>query len=118
MKEYSAINLLNKAVEEMGDRGKQRDSPGGERSMGKAVDIFNTLTGHDLDEGEGWLFMIALKLSRSMNGVGVRADDYVDAAAYSALYGEWELKNATKSSGSNGEGRFGNVNQITNVHSD
>ena len=86
--------LLKTAVKEMNDRAVQRDSPLGERSMGRAVAAFNSLTGHSLTEGEGWLLLEVLKLARSTSHSGIpRMDDYVDAAAYSALRGEWELRN-------------------------
>jgi hypothetical protein len=83
-----AINFLEKAASEMKDRGSQRDKPEGERSMKTIVEVFNSLTGHLLTEAEGWEFMILLKLVRGRQG-SFRADDYVDAAAYSALLGEF-----------------------------
>lgn len=83
-----AYSFLEKAGSEMKDRASQRDnSPEGERSMASTVKAFNALTGHNLNESEGWEFMILLKLVRGRQG-SFREDDYVDAAAYSGLLGE------------------------------
>ena len=84
-----AADLLSSAKSALEDRGKERDKPNGERSMALAVDIFNAITGKDLTEGEGWEFMIALKLARSKQGE-FKEDDYIDLAGYAALLGECE----------------------------
>lgn len=73
-------------------RAALRDSPDGERAVETIVEMFNTLTGHELSEADGWKFLLLLKLVRSENGV-YHADDYVDLGAYSALLGECESKN-------------------------
>jgi hypothetical protein len=39
----TARDFLQRAIQTMNDRGKQYDSPGGERSMGKAVEAFNAI---------------------------------------------------------------------------
>ena len=83
----SAPDLLNQAAEAIGDRAAQRDMPQGERSMARTVAAFNALTGHDITERDGWLFMAALKASRATAGA-LRLDDYIDGAAYMALAGE------------------------------
>jgi len=96
-----AYLFLETAAKEMRDRATQRDvslgAPNstlgngtgqpGERSMASTVKAFNALTGHNLTESEGWEFMVLLKLVRGRQG-DFRMDDYVDAAAYSALLGE------------------------------
>lgn len=87
----TAQKILNIAVEEMRDRAKKRDSEEGERSMEKTVKMFNLLKGKDLSEEDGWLFMVCLKLVRGSQG-SYHPDDYVDAAAYSALQGEAAYK--------------------------
>jgi hypothetical protein len=48
---------------------------------------FNALTGHELSERDGWLFMVMLKAARATAG-GHNPDDYEDGAAYFALAGE------------------------------
>lgn len=97
-----AYTFLDTAAKEMKDRAAQRDvqnhtntGKSGERSMKSTVDAFNALTGHNLTEEEGWEFMILLKLVRGRQG-DFRADDYVDAAAYSALLGECASKTRNK----------------------
>ena len=79
-----APTLLIDAADAIENRASQRDKPDGERSMRCAVDTFNALTGQQLSEREGWIFMVALKLARAQSGKHTR-DDYVDGAAYLAL---------------------------------
>jgi len=88
-----ATDLLTEAADAMADRASTRDLPDGERSMARAVRTFHALTGHLLTEVEGWTFMAVLKLSRSQAGA-VHRDDFVDAAAYSALAGEAALRSS------------------------
>lgn len=86
-----AQTILETANSTLTQRAKLRDSTStGERSMAKAVAIFNAWqgdTGDHLTEEEGWRFMIALKQAR-MAGGRFHLDDYVDLASYSALLGE------------------------------
>lgn len=83
----TAPDLCNHAAFLMEERGKQRDSENGERSMARCVHAFNAMTGHQLSTEDGWLFMIYLKHSRMRAG-GFTQDDYEDAVAYEALMGE------------------------------
>ena len=83
----NAPDILIAAADCIGDRAEQRDQNDGERSMCKAVATFNQLTGHNLSEREGWVFMAVLKLARAQAGRHV-LDDYIDGAAYIALAGE------------------------------
>lgn len=89
MKHLNAPSVLEKAAAHMKDREKTYDSPGGERSMQKAVDMFNALLGGDrvLTTEQGWLFMAILKIVRTQQGA-FRADNYEDLAAYAALAAE------------------------------
>ena len=82
-----AQQFLKEGVATMDERGKDRDA-GEERSMGKTVRAFNALTGHDISERDGWLFMAVLKAARAATTPTGRVDDYVDGAAYFALAGE------------------------------
>lgn len=84
----SAPDLLRKAAEIMAERGKTYDSEGGERSMGKAVSAFNTITGRELTESEGWLLLQILKDVRQWSREGYHADSAEDCIAYSALKAE------------------------------
>lgn len=88
----SAPELLTKAASIMEERGKQYDQPGGERSMGKAVDAFNTITGQDLTEAEGWLLLQILKDVRLWQRAGYHQDSAEDCIAYAALKAEAKQK--------------------------
>jgi len=79
--------ILDTASNLLKERGKQRDSEEGERSMAATVKAFNALKGTTLSEVDGWQFMELLKISRSCQG-GHQPDDYIDGAAYAALAGE------------------------------
>ncbi len=83
----TAPYILGQARDHLSARAATYDAPGGERSMAKAVAIFNATTGRDLTALEGWRFMLALKLARSAQD-GYNPDDYEDLAAYAALAGE------------------------------
>ena len=85
--QVTAASMLTAALGHMEDRAKTYDAPGGERSMGKTVAAFNTITSHNLTEEQGWLFMEILKQVRSQQG-NYRADSYEDLVAYAALRGE------------------------------
>lgn len=84
----SASEILRAAAATIDQRGTERDQPGGERSMSRTVAAFNALTGHQLSERDGWLFMVALKAARATATPVGRPDDYLDGAAYFALAGE------------------------------
>lgn len=82
-----AHQILEAGLDHMKDRAATYDQPAGERSMGATVDAFRAITGHNLTEEQGWLFMGLLKMVRSQQG-GFRADNYEDLAAYAGLQGE------------------------------
>ena len=86
-KEMKAQDILEAAAGHMKDRAATYDKPEGERSMGATVEAFKAVTGHDLTEEQGWLFMALLKAVRSQQGA-YRSDSYEDGAAYFALAGE------------------------------
>lgn len=83
-----ATDLLNKAASHMADRAATYDKPDGERSMGRAVQAFNAITGRDLSEPEGWLLMQVLKDVRLFQRAGYHADSAEDCIAYAALKAE------------------------------
>ena len=83
-----AKDILCKGVSEMTAREDEYDAPGGERSMKATVAMFNAMVGSNLSEGQGWKFMVCLKLVRSEQGAKKKLDSYVDGAAYFALAGE------------------------------
>jgi hypothetical protein len=84
----TAIDLLNRAAAIMEERGRQYDKPEGERSMGKAVEAFNAITGQSLSEAEGWLLLQVLKDVRQWQRPGYHADSGEDCVAYAALKAE------------------------------
>ena len=84
-----ASQFLSKAATIMEERGKQYDKPEGERSMGRTVEAFNTITGHCLTEAEGWLLLQLLKDVRQWQRRGAyHADSAEDCIAYAALKAE------------------------------
>lgn len=84
----NAPELLIEAADTIANRAAERDSAEGERSMKRAVDMFNVWRGQHrhgaISEQEGWIFMVFLKLARAAEGKH-RRDDYIDGAAYIAL---------------------------------
>ena len=82
-------DVLHAAAKHMEDRAFVYDSPGGERSMEKTVDMFNNLMGGDryMTTEQGWMFMAILKMVRSQQGE-FKLDNYEDLAAYAALAAE------------------------------
>ena len=82
-----AAGFLNRASDEMKERAKTYDSKGGERSIHATVTAFNAVTGHNLTEQDGWLFMMLLKAVRA-NQNGYHEDSHTDMVAYAALLAE------------------------------
>ena len=87
----AAHGILQNAAAEMLDRAASRDTPEGERSMGRCVRAFNAMFGTELTETQGWQFMELLKMARSVGGE-FRLDDFTDGVAYAALAGESESR--------------------------
>lgn len=83
-----AAELLGRAARHLHDRASTYDKPEGERSMGRTVAAFNAITGRDLTESEGWLFMAVLKAVRGQTASVPHGDICEDLVAYSALYAE------------------------------
>lgn len=87
----TANNYLVWAASKLAERGTEYDRPAGERSMADTVAAFNALTGHNLSETEGWMFMGLLKFKRMLvsQAAGKHHDDSAgDAVAYAALAAE------------------------------
>lgn len=83
-----APELLGRAARHMHDRASTYDKPEGERSMGRAVAAFNAITGHTLNESEGWLLLQVLKDVRLFTRETYHADSAEDCIAYAALKAE------------------------------
>lgn len=86
-----ATDLALAAANTLDDRASERDTPEGERSMKRCVDIYKAWIGIDLTEEQGWQFMTALKMARSVQGKP-KDDDYIDRAGYAVLEGECALR--------------------------
>jgi len=84
----TARDFLQRAIKTMNDRGKRYDSPDVKRSMGKAVDAFNAITGRALTTSEGWLLLQILKDVRQYSGASYHEDSALDCVAYAALKAE------------------------------
>lgn len=85
--------ILSDAATTLKQRGIDYDGKGyqgGERSMEHTVEIFKAWTGIELSVENGWRFMMALKMARSMTGKP-KLDTYVDMAGYAGLLGEAHL---------------------------
>lgn len=82
-----APGILQAGIDAMAERAATRDMPTGERSMARAVAIFEAQSGVKLSEEQGWMFMVCLKQARAAQGK-FNLDDYIDMAAYAALAGE------------------------------
>ena len=102
-----AHDILEKAAAHMRDRAATYDKPEGERSMGKAVAVFNAFHGTTITEAQGWHFMQVLKDVRLFARPGTyHADSAEDAAAYAALKAEaLAIHQATVIAQLNGEPR-------------
>ena len=73
----NAHDILQAAAGHMRDRAATYDKPEGERSMGATVAAFRAVTGLEMTETQGWLFMALLKAVRSQQGA-YRADSFED----------------------------------------
>lgn len=92
----NAIDILGKARDHMQDRAATYDSPGGERSMAATVKAFRAITGVEITEEQGWLFMVALKLVRAQASGRVHRDSLEDAVAYASLMAEAALNSGVE----------------------
>lgn len=84
-----STEFLQSAMDVQKERGEQYDKPSGERSIGAAVRAFNAITGHALEESDGWMLMGLLKLVRqAQNPEKYHHDSALDFVAYASLYAE------------------------------
>ena len=84
----TAHSVLLAASQHMIDRGKTYDKESGERSMSATVNAFKAVTGIDMTETQGWLFMALLKAVRANQRQAYHADSFEDMAAYVGLAAE------------------------------
>ena len=84
-----AEQFLRNGADVLAERGKEYDKPEGERSMARTVAALKAITGKELTEAEGWLFMECLKNVRQwQNPERYHEDSAVDGVNYSALKAE------------------------------
>lgn len=98
-KRVSVISsVIDEVLSKLQERGKTYDksSPAAkanfakaeERNMGGTVAAFNAITGKDLTEAEGWMFMQLLKMRRQATSATFHRDSMEDQVAYSLLEAE------------------------------
>ena len=84
----NAVDYLTDAKLTMEARGKEYDSPQGERSFDKIANAYNAIKGYQAMKGSDVALLLAiLKMVRDQNGKP-HADSLQDFVAYSALYAE------------------------------
>ena len=88
MKVYTANEFLQEVADTLRQRGVTYDSPEGERSMAKAVELFNLRTGHRLTETDGWILLGYLKDVRQDQAGGEHVDSALDRIGYALLEAE------------------------------
>ena len=87
--------ILDDVERTISDRGKERDLESGERTIPRCVAAFNAITGSNLSNEDGWLFMEVLKMCRSKQG-SFKYDDYRDGIGYAVLRAEEAITNQEK----------------------
>lgn len=86
-----AVDILKEAQGVMAQRGQQYEKKEEERSMPAVVKAFTAITGKEMTEHDGLIFMCCLKMVRACAAVEQgkpSLDSYVDLAAYASLAGE------------------------------
>lgn len=87
----TANEIVKQALDALLNRAAIRDQPEGERSAARAAAILSAWEGREVEEAHVWRVMIALKMSRSVQGK-FHEDDYTDLCGYAGLLGECESK--------------------------
>jgi hypothetical protein len=88
VRNQTAPDLMRAGIAIMEERAREYGAPQGERSVPAIVTAFNAITGHDLTEAQGWLFMQLLKNVRMFAAPGFHRDSAVDGINYCALMAE------------------------------
>lgn len=91
----TAIQLLSAGRDILEERAREYERPEGERSTQAIVTAFNAITGRDLKESEGWLFLQLLKNVRLFSVKGYHADSGIDGINYAALMAEAKAREAS-----------------------
>ena len=88
---WKAHEFVDMASTSLAKNARLRDQPAGERSAERAAAILSAWTGMTWNEADVWRCLLAVKMSREIQG-DFHADDYVDMAGYSALLGEQQSR--------------------------
>lgn len=92
---WKAHEFVDMASTSLAKNARLRDQPTGERSAERAAAILSAWTGMTWNEADVWRCLLAVKMSREIQG-DFHADDYVDMAGYSALLGEQQSRQGRK----------------------
>ena len=92
---HKAADFVNLACISLNVNARLRDKPDGERSAERAAAILSAWTGMTWNEADVWRCLLAVKLSREIQG-DFHADDYVDIAGFAALLGEQQSRQGRK----------------------
>lgn len=93
----SSVDFLDKSKNLQEERGKQYDSPSGERSFDKVAAMFTAATGIALEGHHIALIQTHLKHVRAYSNTNkVHQDSLEDAVSYSALWAEEFKKTISK----------------------
>lgn len=84
----TAKQFLERAVVIQKERADEYEQQGGERSVEQLVGAFNAITGHQLEEEDGWLFLMLLKAVRAWNTDDYHDDSALDLVSYASLVAE------------------------------
>lgn len=88
LQRLTAVQIMRQGIDIQEERAREYERPEGERSTQAIVTAFNAITGRDLRESEGWLFLQLLKNVRLFSVKGYHADSGVDGVNYAALMAE------------------------------
>ena len=93
----TSVEFLDHSKNLQEQRGKQYDSPGGERSFDKVAAMFTAATGIALEGHHIALIQTHLKYVRAYSNTRkVHQDSLEDAVSYSALWAEEFKRNISK----------------------
>lgn len=86
------VELLREAAADIHKKAGLSAGQTGDKLMVRAINSFNAMTGHNLSEREGYVFMSLLKMAKTQvaedNAEEAAQADYISTAAYVALAGE------------------------------
>jgi len=101
MKAYEFLEAARLTMQERGKDYDKKNWDSGdeeleERSMKKTINAFNSITGKELSESDGWLIMLLLKQTRQYQTNKYHHDSALDSVAYASLLAESLSENKNK----------------------